>query len=734
VYDSTIASCIPENTQGGLTAGALQAPDRGSIPQIAQAIPAPDENFNLDDIVIGDGSLGSICSEDGDCETENCYYGMMEGPGGMCACNPDTHAGCTGDFECFPDLEEARGIADMGPTCFLPFNASCVPGEYKCVTGNCDKATERCGCGSEVHYPCDREKGEQCIFTEKEGHICQVLEEVSIPVPENSKVGITAGAQQAPDELMIPEIGMAIRAPDESFYLDDVVIGDGSIGSICLDNSDCKSDNCNYGFRYGAAGLCACNPSTNVGCTDGFNCLANVEETQGIADLGPGCYLPYNATCSPGDYCETGQCDKISGRCPCNTFTGYPCDAYMEEICAWDPVEGHICKVPAIQAPVISIEGEGDSRIPVAGGMVAPDELIMIPEIGQAIPLPPLDEQVEVGDGSLQSICYENTDCDSELCNYGMWYGGYGLCTCNPKTNAGCEGGYVCSDNLIEAQRLADAPPACYLPFDSTCDPEKWDCLTGNCDKQTKRCACNTFSQYPCDQENEICVYDEKEGYICEVMERSLGSDCLSDKHCDSGSCYRDPNIPWDFPGFCVCTEKSGCEDGFICASGADQFGAQLLMDAPPRCLIDFGEPCNPQESTCLTGVCDKQTKLCACNLNTNYGCDRKEGEKCGVDENNLYVCKVVGTETGTSGSGIGISGIESDSAVLLGPPVPVDCPVSDGSTMCTMEYNPVDCSGCIYSNQCAASAASKEFTKDTCKPSIPEALQLPVMIDEDGP
>jgi hypothetical protein len=42
-------------------------------------------------------------------------------------------------------------------------------------------------------------------------------------------------------------------------------------------------------------------------------------------------------------------------------------------------------------------------------------------------------------------------------------------------------------------------------------------------------------------------------------------------------------------------------------------------------------------------------------------------------------------------------------------------CPVSSGT--CTEEYGPVICSGCEYSNQCVATGANPDFTPETCTP-----------------
>jgi hypothetical protein len=529
--------------------------------------------------------------------------------------------------------------------------------------------------------------------------------------------GEISGAALAPplDEESSSKIAGAAQAPlieGDEYYpeLQEFEIGDGSIGSVCANNEDCDSGNCHYGFWYGGYGFCACKPDeTNAGCQDGYVCLANLEETQGIADAGPGCYLPYNASCTPGQYeCVTGGCDEISGRCPCNSFTNYPCDVKNGEICMADDVQGEVCKVPLVKVPIVD---QIDENQQIGEAMVAPDDEMMIPlpEIGMAIRAPYPEENVEVGDGSLYSVCYKNENCDSNYCNYGFFKGGYGSCTCNPETNVGCEEGYECFGNLIEAQRIADAPPDCYLPVGSDCTPGEWDCITGNCDKLTAKCACSTFSQYPCNQDEEICVNDEEEGHICEQVERTLGSDCLTNNHCDSGSCYFDPEKSWAFdaPGVCVCTKESGCEDGYICADSGDLFEAQMLMDAAPSCVKDLGEACDPTKNECLSGLCDKRTNKCACNPGTNFGCNADSDEVCILDGNNSYVCQ--------ASSGVQASGIQ------VSPPLTgaIDCPSPAADVMCPMIYAPVVCvGGCTYSNKCVAYNASDEFNAKTCQPA----------------
>jgi hypothetical protein len=103
------------------------------------------------------------------------------------------------------------------------------------------------------------------------------------------------------------------------------------------------------------------------------------------------------------------------------------------------------------------------------------------------------------------------------------------------------------------------------------------------------------------------------------------------------------------------------------------------------------GASCNPDAFDCITGNCDKVTETCTCNTLSNYPCDVDGGEEC-IFVDGSYVC----------GS-------------------PPNCPEFTG--ICTLEFAPVICSGCRYSNQCQATGADPSFTAETCTPEEPEAL-----------
>ena len=84
----------------------------------------------------------------------------------------------------------------------------------------------------------------------------------------------------------------------------------------------------------------------------------------------------------------------------------------------------------------------------------------------------------------------------------------------------------------------------------------------------------------------------------------------------------------------------------------------------------------------------------------SNYPCDTEAGETCLLLENGSYVCGQ-----------------------------PSDCPIPSG--ICTLQYAPVDCGGCEYSNQCFATSADPSFTPETCTPVVePTPVECP-SVDE---
>ena len=235
------------------------------------------------------------------------------------------------------------------------------------------------------------------------------------------------------------------------------------IDDSCREDSECETDYCYYGFgQEGAPGICRCNPDSMEGCPDGTECVDSImiQEAQGIADKPPTCFIPAGFACSENSSCLSGNC--YNNVCECSEFSNYPCTA--DEICTLGDA-GYAClKIPP--------------------------------------PLLGLDEP-----------CRQDSECETDNCFYGFIPpGSPGSCRCNPDTNEGCSDGKECADPelIIEAQRIADFPPTCFLPMGSECSGSS-SCLSGNC--YNNICVCNDFSNYPCTS-NEICTLGD-EGYAC---------------------------------------------------------------------------------------------------------------------------------------------------------------------------------------------------------------------------
>lgn len=386
--------------------------------------------------------------------------------------------------------------------------------------------------------------------------------------------------------------------------------GDGSVGDDCFTNDDCKQQSCVLDPPNPEnIGRCSCNPDLEeTGCDGGYFCATPNEIGLAAGELisvAPFCKVPVGAPCDssilPSD-CLTTVCDTATGLCACNPNTNWPCDVSSGELCLDDTPNGFICKNP----------GTSD------------------------------------GDGSIGSQCFGNAECSTGTCFFGVApLGDPGVCTCNPTTNDGCEGEFVCYDSqdLVDIVGVFDLPHECYLPHGAPCDgraPVSGSCVTGNCANVTGQCTCNDDTSWPCNRENgEQCLVDEEGSFACivpQVGNGPLGSECNGNNECDSGSCYRDPQIPEDFPGFCVCDTESnaGCEGNFKCATPGEILDAQLIADASPECYLLFGATCDDSGS-CLTGYCNDN--VCVCNPNTFYPCSVENGEACLRDSDGGFSC-----------------------------------------------------------------------------------------------
>jgi len=421
-------------------------------------------------------------------------------------------------------------------------------------------------------------------------------------------------------------------------------------GAACYDHSDCVTNFCFIG-PFPPPGVCSCNPTTGQGCNGDFICAGSNDlvEALGIFDYSPRCKLPIGAACDPqnGNDCLTANCDEVTNVCSCSLLMNYPCDTKKGEICLLQNI-GYVCKVP----------------FPIG------------------------------------SDCTLGTECETGFCHI-FTHGFSGTCSrCDIKSGEGCEKGFVCFDvdELEEILGEVAFLPECFLPYEAPCDPLELSCVTGNCPEVTNQCSCNVHTGYPCDVESgERCSVIGDGSFACivaEIGDGSLGSYCVSDNDCDSGSCFQGPsNSPQGSRAICVCDTalNDGCFGQFICVPGPELFQAQLLSDSPPMCLLPVGSACY-DDAECVTDNCDAFTGLCSCNQATNYPCEN--GENCAITAGGVYACIEIGD--GSIGSSC-IDGNDCDSGrCYYNPQIPEDSP---GFCVCNTDSN----KGCFGEFLCAS-------------------------------
>lgn len=111
---------------------------------------------------------------------------------------------------------------------------------------------------------------------------------------------------------------------------------------------------------------------------------------------------------------------------------------------------------------------------------------------------------------SMGSSCADSEECETGYCHNPIEDNRDPTCTCNPATNEGCTGDFVCIDSaMIRSEtdtELRQPAPTCYLPPGAQCEPSTDDgqCLTYTCNPSTSTCGCNEYTDYPCNG-NEIC-------------------------------------------------------------------------------------------------------------------------------------------------------------------------------------------------------------------------------------
>ena len=569
------------------------------------------------------GEVGDLCFENADCNTGVCVEDPPAADGsGRCACNADTQEGCDDGFFCATPGEIGLAVGELisvATFCKLPVGVPCQD-SFDCLTQICDSLTSTCGCNPFTNFPCS--DGEACLIDPVNGHVCKV--------PEGE-------------------------------------VGDGSLGSDCLVDEDCVTDECYYGFQPpGTLGTCTCNPLTNAGCSGDFECFSSgdLQDISSIFDAPNECSLPFGAPCDErtdiGNSCVTGNCAKATNQCTCNELTNYPCDTENGETCA--------------------VDGEGSlACLTVEPFVVKPD----CPDPNSDIACTAeFKEVVCPGDCKYSNQCVA-TSADPTF------------------TNETC--------SLVEPDLLV--APECPEPSDTPCTLEEAPVICqGDCEYANQCVATSadpTFTNETCKLVNTcpvvgtgICTleYIPVNCFGCEyanqcfatTADESFTSETCSLIEPDSLVCP-DPNsdiactaefkevvCPGDcnYSNQCVATSADSTFTNETCSL------VELDPLVEPECPVPSGAtPCTLEEVPVIcTGDCEYANQCVATSADPTF-----TNETCSL--------------------------VEPDSLVAPECPEPSDTP-------CTLEEAPVICPGeCEYANQCVATSADLTFTNETCCP-----------------
>jgi len=563
--------------------------------------------------------LWEDCQQDADCASDHCFEGSV------CACNSDTNAGCEEGETCFESVdgrypicanpEEFTGLIGSGcvqdtdcsssAACWYGYQIPGTPGSCQCnlsTNSGCDGESEVCfddpfiadeppqcvdpsnllpigsGCNSPIECA-----SLSCFYGESplgSPGVCACNEETS------------AGCDQY-TEICLPVPGTPNSPP--------VCVENGGlnlpIGEECQGDDECASLHCFYGSSV-HSGVCACNEETSAGCTQETEVCLPVPGTDApnsppvcvaLSDL-----LPLESECQNDDECASGRCFRggfqppgAPGICFCNSETNAGCDG-EGLICSDDPIAYDgvpTCIYPNCTRP-------------------------------------------------LESECQNNDECASGRCFQGGFQppGASGVCFCNSETNAGCDGGQICSDDPIAYD---DVPTCIYpegtRPIGSECKLDI-ECASNVCwygeqlPGTPGSCQCNLSTNAGCDEET-VCFDDPNladDAPQCVDISTLLPVDsaCWYDEECASLRCYYGEQLP-DTPGICACNSQSnaGCDVGQVCSD------EPTYVDGLPECvapgIAEIGDGCE-NDSDCASNRCyfSRGTPgSCRCNSVTNAGC-----------------------------------------------------------------------------------------------------------------
>jgi len=320
-------------------------------------------------------------------------------------------------------------------------------------------------------------------------------------------------------------------------------------GRDCYYDRECFSASCFYNpTLVGTAcpGVCACvvgsSANINAGCTaERPYCYDNPN----LDTDAPVCILlPLGSVCSSDSECESGGCfvrpGAASGVCVCRLETNEGCDGGTP-LCYDNPwTEG--------EAPVC----------------INPSTLLAI-----------------------GSSCFYDTECQSFRCYIDdqLPQGSPGVCACSSETNAGCDAGFFCEETsgaapfcFLSGDNL----------LGESCTMSR-DCASNNCFFQGTTtagvCTCNSKTNAGCDSGSLCAGPDELGDFAPECVVTSgveeIGASCIRNVECLTSRCFFTKQQPPYTPGSCQCNSETnrGCAADKVCSDKPAE------LDGFPECV-----------------------------------------------------------------------------------------------------------------------------------------------------
>ena len=233
------------------------------------------------------GQSCDSCAHSSDCETGSCL--LFPFGGAFCALECQEHADCAGGFSC---LEVA---GETGLRC-LPSNGECAEAGGNISVGDYCYGSATCDSG-------------RCLVTPQAAYC---TEECS-----------TADSSACPAELRCIQFS---HSTCEAFAGEEcgtcTVTGEGVVGDMCWDASDCEEGTCLLHSAGGNCGSFCVNPGSV--CPEGSLCSLGICASGGVRPTGAPCSSPFQcegAFCTEGLQGESvcAESCEVSATCPFNS-------------------------------------------------------------------------------------------------------------------------------------------------------------------------------------------------------------------------------------------------------------------------------------------------------------------------------------------------------------------------------------------------------------------------------